>query len=82
MRTSGNKILITGGALAISLGLNTDLGRKRFYDHKKQVSWFIEAVFAKLKEGKIEITFRSTEAMTKTGPEELLKTFARMNQLL
>jgi uncharacterized oxidoreductase len=59
--------------------LNTDLGGKGLHDFAPPVSEFIEAVFTQLKEGKTEITFGFSEAMTKAGPEELQKAFARMN---
>jgi uncharacterized oxidoreductase len=62
-------------------GLNTDLGGKGLHDSAPPVSEFIGAVFEQLKQGKNELTFGFTEAMTKAGPEELKKTFDRMNQL-
>jgi uncharacterized oxidoreductase len=61
--------------------LNTDLGGKGLHDYAPPVSEFIEAVFGKLKEGKSEISHGFSEAMTKAGPEELQKTFERMNHL-
>lgn len=61
--------------------LNTDLGGKGIHDHYPPVSEFIEAVFRQLKEGKTEIIHGFSEAMAKAGPEELQKTFERMNQL-
>jgi uncharacterized oxidoreductase len=60
--------------------LNTDLGGKGLHDYAPPVSGFIESVFEQLKQGKTEITFGFTEAMTKSGPEELQKAFERMNQ--
>ena len=59
--------------------LNTDLGGKGIHDFAPPVSGFIEAVFEQLKQGKTELTFGFTEAMTKAGPEDLQKAFARMN---
>ena len=59
--------------------LNTDLGGKGLHDFAPPVSDFIEAVFAQLKEGRTEITFGFSEAMTRSGPEDLQKAFARMN---
>lgn len=59
--------------------LNTDLGGKGLHDFAPAVRDFVEAVFKQLKEGKTEITFGFSEAMTKAGPEELQKAFARMN---
>jgi uncharacterized oxidoreductase len=61
-------------------GLNTDLGGKGVHDNAPPVSEFIESVFEQLKQGKNQITFGFTEAMTKSGPEELQKAFERMNQ--
>ncbi|HEY6063659.1 MAG TPA: short-chain dehydrogenase, partial [Chitinophagaceae bacterium] len=59
--------------------LNTDLGGKGLHDFAPLVSDFIEAVFKQLKEGKTEITFGFSDAMTKAGPGELQNAFARMN---
>lgn len=59
--------------------LNTDLGGKGLHDHAPPVQLFIDAVFKQLEEGKNEITFGFSEAMSKSGPEELKSTFARMN---
>jgi uncharacterized oxidoreductase len=59
--------------------LNTDLGGKGLHDYAPPVSGFIESVFEQLKQGKAEITFGFTDAMTKSGPEELQKAFERMN---
>jgi len=59
--------------------LNTDLGGKGLHDYAPPVSAFIEAVFEQLKQGMTELTFGFSEAMTKAGPEELQKAFARMN---
>jgi uncharacterized oxidoreductase len=59
--------------------LNTDLGGKGLHDFAPPVSDFIESVFNQLKEGKTEITFGFSEAMTKAGPEDLKKAFERMN---
>ncbi len=60
--------------------LNTDLGGKGLHDYAPPVSDFIETVFAGLREGKPEISFGFSEAMTKAGPDELRQTFVRMNQ--
>lgn len=62
-------------------GLNTDLGGKGLHDYAPPVADFIQAVFEQLAEGKSEVTFGYSESMTKAGPEELQKTFVRMNQL-
>jgi uncharacterized oxidoreductase len=59
--------------------LNTDLGGKGIHYDAQPVSEFIEAVFEQLKQGKTEIAFGFSEAMTKSGPEDLKKAFARMN---
>lgn len=59
--------------------LNTDLGGKGLHDFAPPVSDFTEAVFKQLAEGRTEITFGFSEAMTKAGPEDLQKAFARMN---
>ena len=59
--------------------LNTDLGGKGIHDFAPPVSEFIDAVFRQLKEGRNEIVHGFSEAMTKAGPEELQKTFERMN---
>ena len=37
------------------------------------------AIFEQLKQGKVELTFGFSEAMTKAGPEDLQKAFERMN---
>jgi uncharacterized oxidoreductase len=59
--------------------LNTDLGGRGLHDIAPPVSGFVGAVFEQLKQGKTELTFGFSEAMTKAGPEDLQKTFARMN---
>ena len=59
--------------------LNTDLGGKGIHDNATLVSDFIDAGFEQLKQGKIEVTFGHSEAMTKAGPEDLQKIFTRMN---
>jgi uncharacterized oxidoreductase len=59
--------------------LNTDLGGKGLHDAAPPVSDFVEAVFRQLKEGKTELTFGFSEAMSKSGPEELTTAFNRMN---
>jgi uncharacterized oxidoreductase len=60
--------------------LNTDLGGKGIHDFAPPVSGFIEAVFTQLKEGKTEITYGFSDAMTKASPEDLQKAFVRMNE--
>jgi uncharacterized oxidoreductase len=59
--------------------LNTDLGGKGIHDEFPPVSAFVDAIFTQLAEGKQELTFGFSEAMTKAGPAELKQTFTRMN---
>lgn len=59
--------------------LNTDLGGKGLHDAAPPVSAFIESAFEQLKQGKTEITFGFSEAMSKASPEDIQKAFARMN---
>jgi uncharacterized oxidoreductase len=59
--------------------LNTDLGGKGLHDAAPPVSDFIDSIFEQLKEGKDELTFGFSEAMTKAGPEDLKNAFNRMN---
>jgi uncharacterized oxidoreductase len=59
--------------------LNTDLGGKGLHDAAPPVSDFIESIFQQLADGKQELTFGFSEAMSKATPEELKATFARMN---
>jgi uncharacterized oxidoreductase len=59
--------------------LNTDLGGKGLHNTSPPVSEFIEAVFMQLKQGKSELAYGFSEAMTKSGPEDLQKAFNRMN---
>ncbi|HWY09776.1 MAG TPA: SDR family NAD(P)-dependent oxidoreductase [Bacteroidia bacterium] len=59
--------------------INTDLGGKGLHDQAPPVSALIESIFAQLKEGKTELTFGMSEAMTKAGPDDLKNAFARMN---
>ena len=59
--------------------LNTDLGGKGLHDTAPPVSDFIESVFTQLKDGKAKLTFGFSEAMAKSGPEDLQKAFERMN---
>ncbi|MGC1389648.1 MAG: SDR family NAD(P)-dependent oxidoreductase [Bacteroidales bacterium] len=61
--------------------LNTDLGGKGLHNTAPPVSEFIEAVFVQLKQGKSELSYGFSEAMTKSGPEDLQKAFNRMNSL-
>ena len=59
--------------------LNTDLGGKGLHDSAPPVSEFIQAVFDQLQQGKDELTFGFSETMAKAGPEDVRKTFERMN---
>jgi uncharacterized oxidoreductase len=59
--------------------LNTDLGGKGIHDAAPPVSDFIESIFQQLKEGKTELAFGFSEAMSKANPEELNIAFNRMN---
>jgi len=59
--------------------LNTDLGGKGIHITAPAVSDFIEAIFNQLKEGKTELSFGFSEAMTKANPTELKNAFNRMN---
>jgi uncharacterized oxidoreductase len=59
--------------------LNTDLGGKGIHDSFPPVGDFIESIFGQLKEGKKELVFGFSEAVSKAGPEDLKATFNRMN---
>jgi uncharacterized oxidoreductase len=59
--------------------LNTDLGGKGIHNYATPVDIFIDNVFEQLAQGKTEISFGFSEAMTRSGPEELRKAFIRMN---
>jgi uncharacterized oxidoreductase len=49
------------------------------HDAAPPVSDFIEAIFQQLKEGKTELTFGFSEAMSKANQEELKAAFNRLN---
>ena len=59
--------------------LNTDLGGKGLHDWAPPVSEFIDSIFAQLKEGKTELTFGFTDAMSQAGQEVFKPIFARIN---
>jgi len=59
--------------------LNTDLGGKGLHDAAPPVSDFIDAVFKQMEEGKTELSFGFSEAMTKADPAGLKAAFQRMN---
>ena len=61
--------------------LNTDLGGKGLHDYAPPVSDFIASIFEQLNDGKTELTFGMSEAMSKAGPEDIRKAFARMNTM-
>lgn len=61
--------------------LNTELGGKGLHDAAPPVSAFIEAVFEQLGQGKTELSFGFSEAVSKAGPQDLMKTFNRMNAI-
>jgi uncharacterized oxidoreductase len=61
--------------------LNTDLGGKGLHDQAPPVSAFIDAIFEQLKQGKTELTFGFSEAMTKASPDDLRAAFDRMNPI-
>lgn len=60
--------------------INTDLGGLGIHNDYPPVSEFTEAVFEQLKEGKTEITFKSSETRAAVGREEVQNTFNLMNQ--
>lgn len=59
--------------------LNTDLGGKGLHNNAPAVSDFIETIFKQLEQDKTELTSGFSEAMIKVCPEDLQKTFDRMN---
>lgn len=60
--------------------INTDLGGKGLHDFAPPVSDFVESVFQQLKDGKTEITFGMSQAMSNGNREEMQKIFAMLNQ--
>jgi uncharacterized oxidoreductase len=60
--------------------LNTDLGGKGVHDHAPPVSGFIDAIFAQLHEGRTELSFGFSTAMSQAGQEVLGPAFKRMNR--
>ncbi len=60
--------------------LNTDLGGKGLHDYAPPVSDFIQSIFEQLAEGKTELTFGMSEAMSNAGQGDLKLAFQRMNQ--
>jgi len=59
--------------------LNTDLGGKGIHDFAPPVGEFISAIFDQLKQGKNELTFGFTEAISQAGQDVFQNIFAKMN---
>src|SRR5664279_2759881 len=59
--------------------LNTDLGGKGLHNNAPAVSDFIETIFKQLEQDKTVLSAGFSEAMIKAGPEDLQKTFDRIN---
>jgi uncharacterized oxidoreductase len=59
--------------------LNTDLGGIGLHNEAPPVSDFVESVFQQMKEGKTELTFGFSAAISKANPEGLQTFFSRMN---
>jgi uncharacterized oxidoreductase len=59
--------------------LNTDPGGKGLHDRAPPVVDFIDAIFAQLHEGKVELTFGFSEAVSRAGQDGLQTVFARIN---
>jgi len=59
--------------------LNTDLGGKGIHDAHPAVSDFIESIFRQLQEGKVELTFGTSESRATANNETITEYFNRMN---
>lgn len=59
--------------------LNTDLGGKGLHDAAPPVSDFIASIFEQLKEGKTELTFGFSHAMTNSSQDDMKAAFSRLN---
>jgi uncharacterized oxidoreductase len=59
--------------------LNTDLGGKGLHNNAPAVKDFIDTIFLQMELGKTELTAGFTESLVKSGPEDLLRAFERMN---
>jgi uncharacterized oxidoreductase len=59
--------------------LNTDLGGKGIHDTYPAVKDFVESVFNQMKEGKIELTFGTSEARAKANNDTVTSYFNIMN---
>ena len=59
--------------------INTDLGGKGLHDFAPPVSEFIESIFEQLRNGKTELTFGMSQAMSGGNREELNNIFKTLN---
>ena len=59
--------------------LNTDLGGKGIHDAHPAVSDFVESIFKQLEEGKVELTFGTSESRAVANNETITDYFNRMN---
>ena len=59
--------------------LNTDLGAKGLHDGQPPVSDFVESVFQQMKDGKVELTFGTSEIRAKANNEVINEIFNKMN---
>jgi uncharacterized oxidoreductase len=59
--------------------LDTDLGGKGIHDGQPAVSDFVESVFKQMKEGKMELTFGTSEARTSANNKVISEYFGKMN---
>jgi uncharacterized oxidoreductase len=59
--------------------LNTDLGGKGIHDIHPAVSDFVESIFNQLKEGKVELTFGTSEGRAEANNATITEYFNRMN---
>jgi uncharacterized oxidoreductase len=59
--------------------LNTDLGGKGIHDEHPAVSDFIESIFKQLKDGKVELTFGTSESRAAANNATIVDYFNRMN---
>ncbi len=59
--------------------LNTDLGGHGVHNDLPTVSDFVEAIFKQLKEGKIELTFGSSETRAAANNETIAEYYSKLN---
>jgi uncharacterized oxidoreductase len=59
--------------------LNTDLGGKGIHNDHPAVSDFVESIFKQLREGKIELTFGTSETRAVANNQTIAEYFNRMN---